>query len=84
MRDSSSPIAESASIIDAEYVEIYSTGKNTVSYKPSAVSGDIGTDEMIQSLSGPQQRISQQYLVNRYQEMAADPPMPGEFLDVFA
>ena len=84
VRDSSSRTAESASVIDAEYVEIYSTGKNALSYKSSALSSEIGIDEMNQNLGGQQQRISQQNMVNRYREMAADPLMPGKFLDIFA
>ncbi len=67
---------ESSSVIDAEYVEIY-TSENVHSFKPSGF-------EVAQSSGGQQQHISRQNLVGHYKKMAADTPMPGKYLDIFA
>lgn len=82
--DSYSRSRESAPIIDAEYVEVFSTSKITLPSKPSGISSDFGTDEVNQNSRGQQQGISKHHLVSRYQEMAADTPIPGKYLNIFA
>ncbi len=83
--DSNSRSTESASIIDAEYFEIYNLSKIALPYKPSANSDDLSTDAVNQKSGGQQQqRISKYNLLRRYQAMAADTPIAGKYLNIFA
>lgn len=82
--DSYTRSTESATIIDAEYVEVFRTGRIALPAKPGGLSCDFGTDKMNQNSGGQQQRIARHNLVSRYQEMAADTPTTGKYLNVFA
>ena len=75
---------DSATIIDAEYVEVFRTSQIALPSKPGNISSDFGTDKMNLQSAGQQQRLSKHNLVSRYQEMAADTPIPGKYLNVFA
>ncbi|MBB1094540.1 hypothetical protein HUU61_25060 [Rhodopseudomonas palustris] len=82
--DSYSPSTASGTIIDAEYVEIFSISKIALPATPGGISSDFGPDQVNQSSDGQQQRLARHNPVNRYIEMAADTPIPGTYLNIFA
>jgi hypothetical protein len=81
--DSYSRSTESATIIDAEYVEVFSGSRIALPSKPSSIYRDFGIVE-VNVNSGGQQGIPRQNPVSRYQEMAAEATVPGKYVDVYA
>lgn len=82
--DSYTRSTESATIIDAEYIEIFSASKIPLPSRPSSILIDFDTNEVNQYSGRQQQRISKNNPVSRYQEMAVEAPMQGKYLNIFA
>ncbi len=81
--DSYTRSTKSATIIDAEYVEISSTSKIALPSKPSSILIDFDTNEVNDFSCGQQQRISKNNPMSRYQEMAAKLPISGKYVNIF-
>ena len=81
--DSYSRNAADAQVIDAEYVERYTTGKNSLQHERQTL------DLALEPQTGDKALAQKTYPGsnspgNRYQLMALDTPPPGTYLNVFA
>ena len=81
--DSYSRNAADAQVIDAEYVELYSPGKNSLQGERQTL--DLALEPQTKDKALAQKAypaISSP--VNRYQLMPLDTPPPGTYLNIFA
>lgn len=78
--DSYTKNAASAAVIDAEYVDLYSS-KNQLPLQPKNLDGRLKTES---SAAKPTLQLTEQSSTSKYPQQSVETPPPGTYINYFA